>query len=184
MHESFAQSVLAAALAALRPYATGGAAGDKNDGFTTLGAVDDRRRSTDGVEVTSRSSRSATRSRAATCSSRSRTGSRSRDERQRTVDVFVNHETSTVPFPFTGDRRRLQRLHERDGEQAAPEPERRRSARGRVRHPVGGELPALLLELPRHRGARLRPRAALHERGGDRLGLPHRRSAWPRPRAR
>ena len=57
----------------------------------------------------------------------------------------------------------------------------------RVRDPVGGELPALLLELPGGRGARLRPRDHLHERGGDRLRQPHRRGlagAAPAPSRR
>ena len=44
---------------------------------------------------------------AATASSRSRTGSRSRRTAAGTTDVYVNHETSLVPFPATAER-----LHE------------------------------------------------------------------------
>ena len=49
----------------------------------------------------SRSSPSATRCPAATASSRSRTGSRCRPRGNGRLDVYVNHETSTVPFPYT-----------------------------------------------------------------------------------
>ena len=82
------------------------------------------------------------------------------DGRPGRVDVYVNHETSTVPFPFdaaTGvgfndfTNAMLSKL-------TLLRAEARRRARGRVRDPVGGELPALLLELPGDGGARLRPR--------------------------
>ena len=66
------------------------------------------------------------------------------------VDVWVNHETSTVPFPFTPatgvgfndfTNAMLSKL--------SLEPAQRRRPEGRLRDPERGELPALLLELPR-----------------------------------
>ena len=55
-----------------------------------------------------------------------------------TVDLYVNHETSTVPFPYTpADRRRLQRLHQLAGQQAAAAPEVGRRAQRLVRDHVG-----------------------------------------------
>ena len=137
---------------------------------------------------TRRSSRSATRSGTATCSSRSRTGSRSR----RTARARSTSTSTTRRRPSrsrtrsTGDghRIRLQRLHELARQQAAAAPEVRRRAQRLVRDQLGPELPALLLELPRHRGARLRPAAAAHERGGHRLGEPERHRVAGRRSAR
>ena len=92
-----------------------------------------------------------------------------------TVDLYVNHETSTVPFPYTFNQATgtgsgfndftnslvsKLRLHQKSGG----------VLQRLVRDQLGPQLPALLLELPRHRGARLRPAAAAHERGGHRLG--------------
>ena len=73
-----------------------------------------------------------------------------------TVDVYVNHETSTVPFPYNraADGRRLQRLHQLARQQAARAPEVGGVLSGSYAISSDRELPALLLELPRHRGAR------------------------------
>ena len=87
------------------------------------------------------------------------------------VELYVNHETSTVPFPYNGTTgvgfndftnslvSKLW-LHQKTGGVQA----------GLVRDPVQRELSALLLELPRDEGARLQAAAVLHERGGHRLG--------------
>ena len=91
------------------------------------------------------------------------------------ADVYVNHETSTVPFPFTpatgvgfNDFTNAMLSNLKINEQTHGVLD------GSVRDPVGGELPALLLELPRQRRARLRARPHLHERGGDRRRQPRR----------
>ena len=69
------------------------------------------------------------------------------------VDLFVNHETSKVPFPYVtadadrGERR--ERLRQRAGEPADAQPALGRRAQRLVRHPEQRRLPALLLELPR-----------------------------------
>ncbi len=90
---------------------------------------------------------------------RSRPGPRRRLREPRDVDR---------PVPVhAGHGRRVQRLHERDAQQPEDQRADARRARRVVRDPVRGELPALLLELPRHGGARVRARPALHERGGD-----------------
>ena len=57
---------------------------------------------------------------------------------------------------------------QRDGQPAPPQPAQRRRPEGRLRDPAERRLPALLLELRRRPGARVRPRPALHERGGTR----------------
>ena len=97
---------------------------------------------------------------------RARAGPRRRLREPRDVD-------RAVPV-HAGDGRRVQRLHERDAQQ--PEDQRADARRPRrvVRDPVGGELPALLLELPRQRRARVRARPDPDERGGDRRRQPHR----------
>jgi hypothetical protein len=92
----------------------------------------------------------------------------------RTVDLFVNHETSFVPFPYTpsapteansqNDFDNAQLSHLVLNGETAGNPLRRDGDQER------SELPALLLELPRRQGERLRPPARVHERGGDRLG--------------
>ncbi len=106
------------------------------------------------------------------------------------VEAYVNHETSTVPFPFTpgtpptpGDR--AQRLYERAPEQADAQPARRRGPRREVRDPERAELPALLLEHARVATRGLRAAAAVHERGGDRPRQPDgdRMASGPHPRA-
>ena len=99
---------------------------------------------------------------------------RDRDRRARTitqVDVYVNHETSLVPFAADGEATSRTRLlskltlNEKTGGTLA----------GSFAIPNSAELPALLLELPRLAGARLRPRPRPHRRGGTRLGEPDRR---------
>ena len=74
--------------------------------------------------------------------------------------------------PTRADRGELaERLRQRAGEPARCSNRRHgRRAQGRVRDHERAELPALLLELPRDEGERLRPADPLHERGGDRLG--------------
>ena len=66
-----------------------------------------------------------------TSSSRSRTGSLF-GQGQGRVDVYVNHETSTVPFPYTpcgADRGELaERLPQRRGVHAGAQPAQRGSA--------------------------------------------------------
>ena len=68
------------------------------------------------------------------------------------VDLYVNHETSKVPFPYvTGDAdrgQRRERLRQRAGEPADPQPALGRRPQRLVRDPEQRGLPALLLELP------------------------------------
>ena len=80
-------------------------------------------------------------------------GAKSGDEGDR-VDVFVNHETSTVPFPFTfpGSTSRVccaERLRQRAGEPPDAQRRDRRLLDGKLAITSSRELPALLLELPR-----------------------------------
>ena len=91
------------------------------------------------------------------------------------LDVYVNHETSTVPFPYNANAAAEANQNDFDNAQLS---------RLALHQHSGGvlnakmvideqlQLPALLLELPRHRRRGLRPRAPLHERGGHRLRLP------------
>ena len=95
---------------------------------------------------------------------------------QGTVDLYVNHETSLVPFPGT-----LTDLHELTCRFPRAQPEFVGRAGGVRRDPQRRELPALLLELPRHGRPRAltRPILFTNEEATDfvnRTGL-----AWPAP---
>ena len=100
-------------------------------------------------------------------SSRSRTGSRC--GRTATASGRVRQPRDVArPFPasltdFTNSLRQPVALDSS-----------RRRARRLPRDPVRGELPALLLELPRRTGAGLRARDPVDERGGDGPRQPHR----------
>ena len=90
------------------------------------------------------------------------------------VDLYVNHETSLVPFPYTPSApTEANSQNDFDNSQLSHLVLNRETARdplGRAGDRERRELPALLLELPRRRGERLRQAAPLHERGGNRLG--------------
>ena len=97
----------------------------------------------------------------------------------RTVDLYINHETSFVPFPYTpsapteansqNDFDNSQESHlVLNGETAG-------ILSGEMVIKSAAELPALLLELPRHEGERLRQAAPVRERGGNRLGQARRK---------
>ena len=127
-----------------------------------------------------------------------------RTKNKNKLDLYVNHETSLVPFPYTpvgADRGELtERLRQLAAQPPRGRPRHGRDPLGRVRDRERRELPAVLLELPRRRGERLRQAAPLHERGGDRLGqasglrvpghdrcgrlTPDRRRRRPRPEER
>ena len=83
------------------------------------------------------------------------------DPKGKDVDVWVNHETSKVPFPFSltatvpGEQR--ERLRQRAAEPPRPRRQDGPGAERRVRDPEQRRLPALLLELPGHEGGGLRP---------------------------
>ena len=68
--------------------------------------------------------------------------------------VFVNHETSTVPFPYPVDC--PQRLRQRTGEPPC-HPQRWRHSRRVDDHPEQRRLPPLLLGVPWHDRGRLQP---------------------------
>ena len=89
------------------------------------------------------------------------------------VDLFVNHETSKVPFPYItadADRgQRRERLRQRAGQPAELNQHSAGVLNGSFAIDSSERLPALLLELPRHREGGLRPRHPLHERGDARL---------------
>ena len=97
-----------------------------------------------------------------------------------TVDLYVNHETSRVPFPLASSGAGYLPTTNGNGSQndflnsqvqpAHPEQEDRRRARRRVRHRQLRGLPAVLLQLHRDLGARLQAAHPVHERGGRRLG--------------
>ena len=91
------------------------------------------------------------------------------------VDLYVNHETSKVPFPFNTAQpdggQRGERLRQLPGEPADPEPAGRR-ARRLVRHPEQRRLPAVLLQLPRDEQGGIRPGHPVHERGVAGLRVP------------
>ena len=77
------------------------------------------------------------------------------------LDVYLNHETSLVPFPLDV----LTGVGQSDYTNAMleppdPEPAQRGRASGEIRDPEQRELPALLLELPRFGRGRERVRAA------------------------
>ncbi len=107
------------------------------------------------------------------------------------LDVFVNHETSTVAFaygptsspPPANHGQLAERLRQLAG--GAPDDQRRpESAQRLVRDREQRGLPALLLELPRAGEGGLRPSDPVHERGGDRLGRSRRSMADSIPPAR
>ena len=104
------------------------------------------------------------------------------------ADMYVNHETSRVPFPYTPSAptevELAERLRQRSGQPTDAPPKERRRAERRAGHHQLRKLPALLLELPRHCGRGLRPRAAVHERGERRLGQPDRQRLAGRHRCR
>ncbi len=82
-----------------------------------------------------------------------------------TVDLYVNHETSTVPFPYTfnaatGTGTGFNDFTNSLVSKLRVAPEVWRGAQRLVRDRFERELPAFLLELPRHRGAGIRPAAA------------------------
>ena len=102
------------------------------------------------------------------------------------VDVFVNHETSTVPFPYNRRRRRRrtgERLRQRPGEPADPQPAQRGRAERLVRDPERAGYQRFCSNYLATAKEGFDRRHPVHERGGDRLGLPaggprgHRRSA-------
>ena len=68
------------------------------------------------------------------------------------ANVFVNHETSTVPFPYTAapDTGQLAERLRQLAAQQADDPQRRCRPRRFHDHPEQCELPAILLETPRH----------------------------------
>ncbi len=91
-----------------------------------------------------------------------------------TVQVYVNHETSAVPFPFnpatgvgvtnfTNALLSKLTLDRHSGGTSVRQ----------LRDPERGELPALLLELLGVAQAGVRASDRLHERGSDRLREPH-----------
>ena len=91
------------------------------------------------------------------------------------VDLFVNHETSTVAVPVHrrgADRQANSQndFDERPGEPARAQPAQQRACSGSLRDRLERELPAFLLELPRDGEGGLRPRHLLHERGSVRTG--------------
>ena len=91
-------------------------------------------------------------------------------------DLFVNHETSKVPFPFNtahADRgQRGERLRQLAGQPADPEQELGRRAGRLLRDPEQRRLPAVLLQLPRDQQGGVRPRHPVHERGVPGLRVP------------
>ncbi len=95
-----------------------------------------------------------------------------------TVDLFVNHETSKVPFPFTcrePDRVPSESQNDFDNSQVSQlilNQRLGRRAQRLLRHPEQRRLPAVLLELPRDEEGGVRPRHPLHERGVTRLRAP------------
>ena len=105
------------------------------------------------------------------------------------VDLYVNHETSKVPFPYNhGLRTRRRATGESDFDNAQvsqidPERELGRRARRLVRHPQQRRLPAVLLQLPRHEQGGVRPGHPLHERGVARTTCSGRRTRGRRPSA-
>ena len=95
---------------------------------------------------------------------------------QGTADIFVNHETSLVPFPLAANADRCERRRTTSttrSEQAAPQPAHAPAcSTARFVDPEQRRLPAFLLELPRRREGGIRPRHPVHERGGARLRPP------------
>ena len=92
------------------------------------------------------------------------------------VDLFVNHETSTVAFPYTAAAPTATNSQndftELAGELACAQPAQQGRPLRSLRDRFERELPALLLELPRDGKGGLRPRHLLHERGRSGLGVP------------
>ena len=92
------------------------------------------------------------------------------------VDVYVNHETSKVPFPFnSATPTAANGESDFDNSQvsaADPEQELSRRARRLLRNPEQRRLPAVLLQLPRDQQGGVRPRDPVHERGVPGLRVP------------
>ena len=95
---------------------------------------------------------------------------------QQKVDVYVNHETSLVAFPYVAagsDGGELaERLRQLAAQPAQPEPGHGWRDPGEHGDHLEPELPAVLLELPGDPGRGVQPGDAVHERGGPGLGLP------------
>ena len=93
------------------------------------------------------------------------------------IELYVNHETSKVPFPYNPSlhderaRRVAERLRQRPGEQADPRPERW-CAQRLVRHPEQRGFPAVLLQLPRDQQGGVHQGHPVHERGVAGLRAP------------
>ena len=93
------------------------------------------------------------------------------------VDLFVNHETSKVPFPFVRAERRPRTNGENDFDNAQVS---RLSLNQHSAGVLGGKfvipssfgLPALLLRTSSRPRRRASPRHPLHERGDARLRVP------------
>ena len=92
------------------------------------------------------------------------------------VDLFVNHETGKVPFPYNpANPTAANGENDFDNSQVSRLTLDRQSARvlaGLVRHHERPRLPALLLQLPRDLEGGIRPQDPVHERGVARLGVP------------
>ena len=89
------------------------------------------------------------------------------------VDLFVNHETSKVPFPYTtANPTAANGENDFDNSQVSRLILNQHSAgvlNGKFVITSSAGLPALLLELPRDEQGGIRPRHPLHERGVARL---------------
>ncbi len=98
-----------------------------------------------------------------------------RDRGYGRVEIFVNHETSKVPFPYntaaTDRGERGERLRQRAGEQADPQSALGWRAQRLVRHLERFWLSAILLQFPRHQEGRVQPGHPVHERGVSGLFL-------------
>ena len=99
------------------------------------------------------------------------------------VDVYVNHETSKVPFPYVtaapDGRQRGERLRQRAAEPPGPQPVRRGHVERRAGDRQQRGLPTVLLQLPRHPAEGFHRPHPVHQRGDAGLRLP---TAKPRGR--
>ena len=179
------RSAAAIARVALRCRTDGRRRRTPQNGFKTDAAGDARARAPArrSARRSSRSSPSATRS-ATTASRPSPTGSRTARAARTRRTVFVNHETSTVPFPYNvgaDHRELLQRLRQLPGEQAR-HPEGRRQSVGARRSSRARRTTSASARTSSRRRRRLRePADPLHQRGGHRLGPCESGTAWTRP---
>ena len=97
------------------------------------------------------------------------------------VDLFVNHETSKVPFPTSRRTRRDERESDFDNSQVSELSSTGGGARSTVPPSSRARrLPAVLLQLPCDEQGGVRPRDPVHERGVPGLRVPTEDSGRPR----